>query len=262
MRTDKTTNSVIRKRLYLLNAVSFAVCYSVCCFVILPIVFYMDSDIAYESSVLPSILYYFKVILEIIAVSLAYATAIYGIYRLGNRNFRGIIVVFAASTAYKYFANVLVSWIFTEQSIPVGWFMDIVDVLYFTVLEAVQLLIVFCLAARFIGRYRNRYDAVARLGESVSDGDRVFPLKWTYDKSNCISKSVFVCAVITFAAKTLGTLVSDVWNIILYRLPNSASDIAMMIFAYVLNAVLGALCYFATVFALTVIFERFGDIES
>lgn len=261
MKTDKTTNPKIRKRLYLLNAVSFAVLYSVCCFVILPIVFYMDSDIAYESSVLPSILYYLKVILEIIAVSVSYAAAIYGIYRLGCRNFYGIILVFAASTAYKYATNVLVSWIFTEHSIPLGWFMDVVDVMYFTALEVVQFLIVFGVARRIVGRYINRYDAVARAGGRIPDEERVYPLKWSYDRSNCISRSVFVCAAVTFVAKMLGTLVSDVWSIILYGFPQNVSSVAMMIFSYALNAVLGVLCYFATAFAIMVFFERMGDRE-
>ena len=240
----------ISKKWILISFATAVVIYSLCGFLILPARDYLSSvDVVYAETVIPDILNYTSDLLEIGVIALFYASMICLLYKFGT-GINLLIALFTAATVYKYAVNVLVTWL-NQHSIPLLWYWDIVDVVFFTLLELLQLAVIYFIIKRIIGEYILRREAKTKFegrGENGAVGiEEPYPYKGIFNLKNCILASVFVCAVATFAAKLLGPLVNDLISIISFGLPKDTETWLLMATQYISMALPGILMYFLIV---------------
>ena len=242
-------------KLLFVGGAALFVLYSLNCFIILPVRNTLANDVIFASNLLISnTLSLLSQLVEVMAISLFYAALLLLIYHYGEKRSANAFVVFTAVTVYKYLANTAVSWIY-EGSIPSTWAWDVVNVLFYTALELLQLFVIFLIVKGIICRYTEIRDIRARAAEKAVLGadvriEEAYPFKNVYDKSNCLQRSALICAIVTVIAKGVGSLVSDVWLMLLYGLPEDPVTWIMMIISYVIKVILGAVVYFVTVYTM------------
>jgi hypothetical protein len=249
----------LKKKLYLITSIAFAAIYAHCCFVISPLYASVISDVAYASGALPTLLSYFSNILTVLAISISYAVIILGKYRFGVKSFRGGAVIFIVATAAKYTANMLMSWI-SEKSIPLSWLWDILDVLFYTALECLQLLIFVLIVNKVLGDYTERKTLLNKankaLGNDVAESDP-FVFTRIYDKSNCLQRCALVSALVVLVSKVSGSLINDIWMIVIGGFPKESITVIMMLVTYLSSIIFGVICYIAVTVAVQYIANRY-----
>ncbi len=249
------------KKLSLIGGLALFVLYSLDCFVILPVRNMLASDIIYASNlVITNLLSLVSELVEVVAISVFYAALLWVVYRCGSKRGAVMLLIFAAATVYKYAANTAVSWAY-DGSVPSSWVWDVVDVVFYTALEMLQMTVVFIFIKSVIMGYTERRDirlrAAMKAGcESGEVSDEVYPFNCLYKKSNCLLRSAFICAVITVIAKGIGTIISDVWLIALYGLPKDASTWLLMAVNYISKVLFGFVVYFVTVWAMNLLNDK------
>lgn len=250
------------KRLYFIGGLALLLLYSVNCFVILPVRNMLASDIVFASNiVLINLMSLLSELLEVTAISFFYATFLLALYRCGARKGAAMLGIFAAVTAYKYAANTAVSWAY-EGSIPSAWGLDIANVLFYVALEMLQLIILYALVQKMITAHTDARDVRNRAIEKAggqAEKDRVYPFTRLYEKSNCLLRSALTCAVVTVIAKCLGSLISDIWLIALYGLPEDPSTWLLMAVNYISMAIFGFVVYFVTVAGMNALFDKTAE---
>ena len=247
-----------KRKLNLAGGAALFILYSLNCFLILPVRNMLASDVLFASNlVVINLLSLVGELLEVTAISVFYAVMLWVIYRYGSKSATGTITLFVVATVYKYAANTAVSWIY-DGSIPTTWAWDIVDVLFYGALEFLQLLIIFAFVKGVITQYTEKRDLILRVA-AKSDSDTtsvlecVYPFDCLYKRSNCLLRSAFICAVVTVISKEVGALVSDVWLIAVYGLPEDAVTWLHMLVSYVSKVLLGFVVYFVTVCAMNLL---------
>ena len=244
-----------KKKLNLVGGLALFVLYSLNCFAVLPLRNMLASDILFASNLMViNLLSLAGELLEVAAISVFYAVLLLVIYRYGSKGSGASIAIFAFATVYKYCANTAVSWIY-DGSVPSSWAWDIMDMLFYTSLEMLQLLIIFAFVKGVITRYTEKRDIALRVAEKsgddfVSAPEKAYPFTSLYSKSNCLLRSAFICAVITVISKEVGTIVSDIWLIVLYGLPEDSFTWLFMAVSYISKVLLGFVVYFVTVGAM------------
>ena len=252
----KTKKNDAGRGFLLFGGLALFILYSLNCFLILPIRNVLASDILYASNLVAiNLLSLLANIFEVVAISVFYAAMIVTPYLKGANVRSGAIPIFVAATVFKYAANTAVSWIY-DGGIPTAWAWDVVNVFFFTALEAVQVLIVYSLVKGYV--FENEQRCTLRAA-SVSEGntdDGVYPFSALYSRENCLLRSALACAVATFIAKIVGALLSDVWLIIAYGLPEDPVTWLYMGISYVSKIILGIVVYFAVVLAMNPMLVR------
>ena len=127
------------------------------------------------------------------------------------------------------------------------WYWDIIDALWWTALELVQLTIV----RAFIKK------ALARTAKK--DGE----LKFTrlYDRENRLVRAAMSAAVTTTVIRLALRIFDDATAILMYGLPKSAATWLLMLISYIATLIVGILCYFAIVLALYLFASKYGDAD-
>lgn len=244
---EMTEKSVFKRRMLICIISLFAI-FSINSLIISPLTGVISNDIVYSDTLIPTLLSFLSELLELCAIAVCYSVMITVIYDFGRKHVRPIFLIFCSATAYKYAANMLVFW-GISGSIPNLWAWDVVNVFYFTALELLQLFIVYIIINTVIGGYVDRRTALERAMQKVGECQEgampeVYPFEKIYDRENCILRSIFFCALVTFIAKFCGTLFSDVWLIITCGLPSEPRTWLIMILNYVSKIVSGTIVYF------------------
>ena len=242
-----------KRKLYIVSTVILLLIYSLCCFVILPIYIDMLSNVMYENSFMPDAMLYLNTLLELLAIAVFYGVLIFGTYKFCPSDFKGALLIFILATLYKYAANVIMDW-YKNGSVPLEWLWDVIDMVFYTVLEAIPLLIIFALTKSILNRHAQKERAFAKVGKSIS----VYPFEGIYDKNNPLQKSAFVCALVVFFSKLLGSLTNDIAIIIESGFPKETKTIWLMLIAYVSNVIFGLLCFIITSLTLIKLMDRYS----
>lgn len=231
------------KRLISLCAIAFALLYALCVFVIEPLYLGAKADVAYTEAT-ADVLNYAYLIFEAVAIYICYAVVIFVMHRSGERATSRVVLVFVLASFLKYLGKTAVSWYF-GGAIPLAWYWDIIDALWWTALELVQLTIV----RAFIKK------ALARTAKK--DGE----LKFTrlYDRENRLVRAAMSAAVTTTVIRLALRIFDDATAILMYGLPKSAATWILMLISYIATLIVGILCYFAIVLALYLFASKYGE---
>lgn len=229
-------------KLYGIAALCFAVAYSIYCFAVMPLYFSLAADVDFANGFLPNAIGYLGLAIENVAIFAFYGIMVYGIYCFGYYGFRGIVGVFCAATVYKYSANMIMSWV-RSGAIPSTWIWDIVDVVYYTVLELVMLWIIIAIVRRLIARSREQTPTFGKL----------------YDKTNPLMRSALVCSIVTVCVKVFGNLINDVIFIVEYGVVQYFASCISVILNYLAVLLLGVVCYAVSLFVITRFYSENQD---
>ena len=155
--------------------------------------------------------------------------------------------MFALVTLYKYSANTAVTWADGGQ-IPSSWGWDVVDIVFWTLLEIIQLLVVYFSCKRVIERFTDkqlfRRKMLAKSGEEGSESvSEAYPIDSVFDLKNCLLLSAFIAAAGTLAAKLSGALISDVLLIAISGAPKESVTWLLMILNYVTKVIMSVISY-------------------
>ena len=239
----------LRKKLYLFSAITLATLYTLNGLVVSPIYIGVINDIMYDGSVLVDVLFYLRRLLELVAVAAAYAVMIYGIYRFSLSSFKGGVGIFMGATLYKYSLNTIVDWI-TNGSIPKSWPVDILYVMYYSILELLQLALVLVIVCSLISRHWKAVEFCQKVGKTHLIPE-IFPLKKLYDKENCLLRSVLACSIVILLISLMTQAINDILTI------EKILDPLLMIVAYLAEIVLAVICYFVMYVTLNVCADKF-----
>jgi len=248
-----------RRKLYILIAVAALALYSILCFAVNPVSDSMRADIAYDESILPVLLDYVGTVVDLAAIVFSYAVLIYGVYKFGLGYLKFGVVVFGLCVMYKYSSLAIVAWV-NNGSIPIDWHTYVMDIVFYTILETLQLLIVLWISNRHIKTFREKNIYMRSVGgEEMS----VYPFHKFYDKTNVLMRSAMISAVVVFVSKIAGVFVNDIVLIIMDGLPSSLNTLIAMGLFYLQNIlfalICGVLCYIAVVFTIMKLIERFDE---
>ena len=239
----------ILKKWVLISVVTALAIYSIIGFIIWPGMAYLSSDAVYTDTLLPDMLNYLADVLEIGAVSIFYAAMISLLYKY-NRGMFTLTAAFSAVTVYKYFINTAMTW-YNSGSIPLLWYWDLVDVLFYTLLELIQLFVVYFFVKRLVDEYVTLREAKLKFAmKENSDEAHIqepYPFNKLFSLKNCLLTSALVCAIITFVAKVSGVIVGDLWFIYLEGWPESIETWLLMLLNYTSMILSGVLVYFFVV---------------
>ena len=244
----KKTHDPIIKGWMLISLTVFAVVFSINSLLISPAIKVISNDILYSDTLLPVVLSYLREIFELAAISVFYAVMICVLYKRGKGRIRDLFILFVAAAAYKYLASTVMSWV-VSGSIPSSWALDMSNVLFFTSLEFLQLVIIYCLIRPEIERF-NAKRALAEKKLSVLDYSTdvtvpcAYPFEKLYDRENCLCRSAFVCALVIFIAKLFGDVVSDIWVIIYAGFPSEWVTWVLMAVNYLSKVIFAGIAYF------------------
>lgn len=243
-----------KRSLYLIAALGFAVLYSLSCFLLSPCQLALYNNVVYENSILYDIVELLNFICVDVAVSIAYAAAIFGVYRFGVKGYWGGIWLFIGAAFYKCFANTAMSW-YSEGAIPRLWWYDLINILFLVILEAIQLGIAVFIINRTVRADREKVDYFKR--EKISaDIASERPITMLYDKAHPLCRAALYSSIVIFVSKIAGELYNDVIFILMSGFPKEISTVFLMILNYLSKAVFGAICYGVILFTLYLIKKR------
>jgi hypothetical protein len=226
----------LRKKLYLLLAIMLTVIYSLNELAVSPVYSAVISNIMYDGSALIDILYYLRRLLDLVAVAVAYAVMICGIYRFSLSDFKGGVGIFIGATLYKYTLSAVIGW-FSNGSIPTTWLVDIFNLLLNSALEIVQLVIMLAIVSGVIARHWRAVEHCKKISREDLIPE-ILPLKKLYSKENCLLRSALAGSLVILLKLLITQAINDVLTI------ESITDPLLMIVAYLANVVFGVICYF------------------
>ena len=240
----KQDEAIIRKKLCKAELFSLLVFYALCGGVLYPLLISVDNNIAFEGNALTSVLSYSVSLFEIIGVSAAYAVIIFGIYKLGAKGFSAGAWIFVIATVFKYLLYTVVRWVLAGR-VPEKFGFELLDVLFFTVLEGIQLL-VFWLTVKIVF-------------ENKKLSQKVYPFVKIYDNSNSVLRAALAGAIIVFASRFLGLFINDIGLIFIGGLPKKAITVLLMVLNYLPSLIFGVLNYLLVRTALSKLFKKYNE---
>ncbi len=238
--------SVFRKWM-LWSGIVFAVAYSLNCFFISPLTSSLINDVVYADTVVPTLLGYLNELLELGAISFLYAVLLLTVYCFGAKKVCGVFILFGAATLYKYIANTAYTWI-SDGKLSSLWGWDIVNIVFYTLLELLQLFIIYMLVKGVITRYTDQRLVMkkALMISGSEESERVknaYPFEKLFDMKNCLLRSAFICALVTLVAKLAGAVISDVWLMIAYGAPKESLTWLYMLLNYLSKIIMCIISY-------------------
>jgi len=238
----------LRKKLYLFSAITLATLYTLNGLVVFPIYIGVLNDVMYEGSALIDILRNLRRLLDMVAVSIAYATMIYGIYRFTFSQLKGNVGIFIGALLYKYALSVMVVW-FSEGCIPTTWLIEIFYVLLDGIVEILQLAIVLTAVSSMISRHWRAVEYCQKIGKADLIPE-ILPFKKFYGKENCLLKSVLTSSLVISLTLLIKRAIKDILTI------EKILDPLLMIVAYLAEIVLAVICYFVMYVTLNVCADK------
>ncbi len=230
--------------------------YCVYCFALVPLGNILANNIQYMDTVLPTVVEYIYDLVEIVAISLAYAVSIYSIYRYGVGRIGIPAIIFSLVTLFKYVINVLMTWL--DNGFEIKVWSDIRSILVPMFFELLQYFVVILIAYRILSAYLDLVDkkrkADRKLGNKpITDG--IYPLRSFIDLGNPMIKGAFWAGVIVAATKVAQRIFYDILYTIMYGIPQ-LSEIPGMIIYYSSDILCGVACYFAVIWLLMLFLEK------
>ncbi len=234
----------VQRRVCCVMAIVLFVAYTLICAVVYPVSTLTSNDIMYSETVIPMLLEYAYTVVELFAISAAYGLLIFGVFAFSVKEFGWGVIIFIGATVYKYALNTFADWA-VNGSVPAEWLWDVADLLYYSALEAVQLIIVLVVVGHIAKLRRNGKKGYL----SLRDGE--YPFANVVYLKNPYLGAAFACAVTDRALRALVRLINDVYTVIVSGFPEKGTTWLIMGLTYVLEIAAGVLCYGVIVLILS-----------
>ena len=233
----------IRKQLYFIGGATFAVLYSLLCFVISPIYVSVIYNIAYDGTALPDFLNYLGNFTEILASAVFYGVLCYIIYRFGAYFCRKAILIFAGANLYKYTASAIMGWV-SDGSVPRYWYIELLTAIYYTLLELVTFAIVWFII-KMIADESRKEQRIPRYTRQEA-----FPILNMLDLKNSLVRASFFSAVAILSVKIVIKVLNDVITV------SKITNVWLMLVSYFSNVLFAVVSFFVMIFVLMIINDK------
>ena len=244
-----------KKKLYLIQAISGLVLFTVYCLIIGPIMSTVVNDVRFEGTPLSGIIEDLGMILEVVSISVCCGIVTLGLVYFGARKFAVGGIIYCGIVWYKYVLSILLAWI-DSGSIPLMWYGDLGYTVVMAIVEIIPFLLAWFLVGHAAKNYAERNAILARAGKEQS----LLPYKSIFDISNPLLRSAFICSIVVFATKFAGRFFDDLLLIITTGLPKDPITVLMMLLYYFSSIIYAVLCYFAML--LTIHFVGIKTVNS
>ncbi len=230
--------------------------YCLYCFALVPLGNILANNVQYMDTALPTVVEYVYDLVEIVAISLAYAVSIYSIYRYGVGRIGVPAIIFSLVTLFKYVMNVLMTWF--DNGFEIRVWSDIRSILVPMFFELLQYFVVLLIAYKILSAHLDfvaqKRKADKKLGVEPS-GEGIYPFRSFVDLENPMIKGAFWAGVIVAATKVAQRIFYDILYTVMYGIPQ-LSEIPGMIIYYSSDILCGVACYFAVIWLLMLFLEK------
>lgn len=256
----KKADKAVLKKWISMSAIVFAVAYSLNCFLISPLTTIISNNVVFSETVVPRLLEFLGGLIELIAISFCYATLLMSIYKWETQGVSKVFVTFTVATFLKYLVTVVIGWV-DEGSVPLMWLLDLVYVLFYTLLELVPLFIIYKICSRIIIKYTDEHNFIKKIADKggAEMPRQAYLFDKVYDKKNCLLRSAYVCAIVTLISKLAGRALSDIMIIIDSGLPNEPITLLKMLIAYISMVIFGVMCYMFVYYSISLLSTKLKE---
>ena len=199
-----------------------------------PVYIIVSSDIILANSLLLTLLESLMLLCDISAFSSAFAAIIYSVFFRKNAKLADLILTYSLLV----FARVLVDIVMTAIVNHAIDFTDIWSVLFYIVLETLQLSVVLVLAKRQL--------------KKAPLADNSLNIKKLFSETTPIKRSALHGAILLSAIKIATRIVFDVF----YGLPESIVEVASMVLFYTADILIILLAYIAIMLVIRTIHKK------
>jgi hypothetical protein len=251
-------NSSIEKRLTFTALFVIYPLYLVGACVVSPLYTATASNISYE--VLPVILKYLGVFIDIFGIYISLSIAIYGLLKLDIPKTKSVLALILASPLFKNVLKLIVSPIVDGKPTVDIFLMDVYSLGLSSVFEILQLALAIYITYRYaISRYKERVavikKAAARLGDSNVPGIEVVPFDSIFNLKNPLQYGAFASSLTVTIVRIIMLIVHDInfgWFF------SDINTVLLFVGGYLVEIVIGALGYFCMLY----MFLSFASKES
>ncbi len=217
--------------------------------VLSPVIFKINSDVAYEDSYLPFAL---ETVLQLVYLGVYVVTFAFialSVLRGGGKRGLNFLLAFSALTLLRYALNIFCSYMY-EGGIPSSSeriSSDLLDGLLTASLDVFQA--AFCLVVTLwlVTKSKNRYEAALRWAKKHGDeskAEQYNSMKWSsiFGLSNPVQLSLFLSACLIALTKVGSRMIYDI-SLSEIGVAPTASEIPLMIAYYASDLIFGLLIY-------------------
>ena len=230
------------------------------CFVMLPVCASLSANVVYARTVIPEVMSFFAKVIEVIAISLGYAIAIYAAYRLGGAANAKIFSLYGGAAAIKCTLSQITQW-WLEGGIPAFNNGLLRESLWFILLpwalEMIQFSIFFLIAKRAVKRYRGENKSLLSGGAIMPENDGgVYPVRKLNNFKNPLLRGGRVGGLVILISKVILTTIDEIYITLETRPIENLEEAITCALRYISDAICGFMAYFIIVFALIMLFDK------
>ena len=186
--------------------------------VISPIHTITDSNVAYK--IIPLVFYFLGIIVDIAAIYITLATLIYGMYRIGIKDLRSVMILAIFSPAFKNLLKLIVSPLIDGVPTLNNLIVDIYSLSVSSLLEMLQLAVVVLIAYKII--------------KARKDDKALVPFESLFNLKNPLLLSAFNSALIISVIRLSMWIIND--------LAYSHVTLSMLFFLPYVLEIIGGIC--------------------
>ena len=227
------------------------------CFVMLPIYASVSNNIVYMRTAIPDLVSFFAKVVEVIAISIGYALAVYALYRCDKLAAKTVYLVYGGASLIKCAAAQITLWIL-DGGIPAfnnGFFEQSLWLIALPwALEMVQFTIFFLIAKKICHRYRSENKSRIWGGVIMPESDEgVYPIGRLNNFKNPLLCGARAGGLVILISKVVLTTIDEIYITIESRPIQNLDEAITCALRYLSDVMCGVMAYFIIVFAMIMI---------
>ena len=244
----------LRRKLNIFFAISMILLYCLYCFVLLPLDISFANNKVLQDTILPNLIEIIYDIVEIVAISIAYAVSAYSIYRYGISKTWPSMILFVCITLFKHLSNVAMDWMngyfYADRVLN-----DLLIVAQPLLFESLQYFLVIWISNKIITESKEGMSEARKLAKKLGKSEQssdygFYPFKSIFNIHNPMMKTAFWAGIVIIITSLLQSIP---FFIEVFSIEGFA---AMWILSYILTTVVhGAACYFVMILLFVLFFQ-------
>ena len=251
-------NSSLEKRLTFSTLLVIYPLYLLGSCVVSPLYTATDSNVSYD--LLPIILKYLGVVIDIFGIYISLAIAIYGLIKLEMSKIKPVLTAVLLSPLFKNILKLIISPIVDGRPTLDIFLMDVYSLGLSSAFEILQLVLAMYITYKYAAiRYKERLavikKAAMRLGESNVPSVEIVPFDSILNLKNPLQYGAFVSSLIVTIVRVVMLVIHDInfgWFF------SDVNTVLLFVGGYLVEIAVGALGYFCMLY----IFINFASKES
>lgn len=238
----------LKKRLFLMVLLAvYPICILQSC-VLSPIYTITDSNVSYD--ILPIVLKYLGIVIDIFNIFFSLSIVIYGLIRYSLSEIRSTFIMVIAAPLLKNLLKLLLSPIVDGKPSVEFFLMDMYSLGLSAVLEIIQLLVIIYVVYKFvIAKYKEKVarinKAADRLGKDKIPSTAILPFEGMLDIKNPLQFGALISSIIVVAVRVIMLVIHDInmkW------FPADINNALIFFGGYIIEIVVGLLGYFLMIY--------------